>query len=214
MRVAKESWPFVLPLVLLTVLLAGLGLSVWAAAMALLSIAVLLFFRVPPRQLDADEGSVLSPADGKILKIDHLEAPDIGDGSYQRVVIFLSVFNVHVQRAPVGGKVAESRYRAGRKLAAFDDRAGDVNEQQLTVLETPRGHRVGIRQIAGLLARRVVSYLSPGQAVRQGELIGVIKFGSRVDLLLPVGYDLKVNVGDRVREGLTIMATPTEEKPS
>lgn len=206
MGFAKECWPFVLPVLVLAALLLLLGNLRWAVVAGVLAFVVLLFFRIPPRAAAQATDGVLSPANGKVLKLENLADPAIGPGTYHRVVIFLSVFNVHVQRAPVGGTVEASRYTAGRKLAAFDPRAGDVNEQQLSVLRRPNGDRVGIRQIAGLLARRVVTYLDVDQDVEKGELIGLIKFGSRVDLLVPSSYVLEVEVGQKVLEGKTVVA--------
>ena len=206
MGFARECWPFVLPFAGLAALLLGLGHGRWALASALVGLVVLLFFRIPERPGAGQMQGVLSPANGKVLKLETLEDPAIGSGTYHRIVIFLSVFNVHVQRSPVDGTVIKSRYTAGRKLAAFDKRAGEVNEQQLTVLQTSEGDHVGVRQIAGLLARRVVSYVDQQQDLRKGDLMGVIKFGSRVDLILSVEYDLQVEVGQKVTEGETVMA--------
>lgn len=206
MGFAKECWPFVLPFLGLALILFLFGQIRWAIAVCALGFLVLLFFRIPNRDRAPEPASVLSPANGKVLKIDTIEDSSIGPGSYHRIVIFLSVFNVHVQRSPVAGSVADSTYTPGRKLAAFDPRAGDVNEQQLTVIHRPNGDSIGVRQIAGLLARRVVTYVQVGQEVSQGELIGVIKFGSRVDLLVPVSYHVAVAVGQKVTEGETSMA--------
>lgn len=213
MGFAKECWPFVLPFVGLTALLLLLGQPRWAVAAAVVGTLMLLFFRAPHRTEARLTEGVLSPANGKVLKLETLEDPEIGPGTYHRIVIFLSVFNVHVQRAPVSGSVISSRYKPGRKLAAFDSRAGDVNEQQLTVLQRPNGDLVGIRQIAGLLARRVVTYLETDQEIAKGELIGVIKFGSRVDLLLPESYRVQVEVGQKLSEGRTVVARRETEKP-
>jgi phosphatidylserine decarboxylase len=207
MSFARECWPFVLPAAALAVLLAVAGQRTWALAALAVAVILLLFFRIPQRDLDFPEDVVLAPANGKILRIDRVDdPPEIGPGAYHHVVIFLSVFNVHVQRAPVEGEVVTSHYSAGRKLAAFDPRAGEVNERHLTVIRHPSGKLFGVRQIAGLLARRVVTYLDTGQSVTRGELIGVIKFGSRVDLLLPVGYHLEVQAGQKVHEGASVIA--------
>jgi len=206
MSFAKECWPFVLPAAGLVVVLAIFGKQGWALVALLLACSLLLFFRIPQRDVRAAEGAVLSPANGKILKIERVEDPQIGPGTFHHVVIFLSVFNVHVQRAPVEGVVVTSQYTAGKKLAAFNPKAGEVNEQHLIVLQHPTGDLFGVRQIAGLLARRVVTYLSTGQEVSRGELIGVIKFGSRVDVLIPVRYDLEAKVGQKVHEGESVLA--------
>jgi len=213
MQFAKEVWPFVVPVAGLATLLAGFGDPKWAAAAGLVAVGLLLFFRIPIRHVQPVDDLALSPANGKVLKIDRCEDPNMGPDEYHRVVIFLSVFNVHVQRSPVGGQVAVSRYLPGRKLAAFNPQAGEVNEQQLTVLRRPNGELVGVKQIAGLLARRVVTYLEPGQEVTQGALMGIIKFGSRVDLLLPLSYHLQVEVGQKLHEGSSIVARLREELP-
>lgn len=213
MGFAKECWPFVLPVLALAIILLVLGHPRWALGIGLLAVALLLFFRVPSRGAAASTEGVLSPANGKVLTISKIEDPAVGSDTYHRIVIFLSVFNIHVQRAPVAGTVVTSRYSSGRKLAAFDPRAGDVNEQQLTVLQRSNGDLIGIRQIAGLLARRVVTYLDKGQEVGKGDLIGLIKFGSRVDLLVPLSYHVEVEVGQKVVEGRTVMARTAEENP-
>lgn len=211
MGFAKECWPFVLPFLGLAGLLLVFGHPRWAIAAVLVAFVLLLFFRIPARPEAAQTDGVLSPANGKVLKLETLHDPAMGPGTYQRVVIFLSVFNVHVQRAPVDGSVTASQYKPGRKLAAFDPRAGEVNEQLLTVVRRPSGDLVGIRQIAGLLARRVVTYLEIDQTVTKGQLMGVIKFGSRVDLLVPVSYHLQVEIGQEVIEGRTVIARQQTE---
>jgi len=210
---AKECWPFVLPVLGLAGFLVVVGYPRWAIAAGIVALVVLLFFRIPPRPDASHTDGVLSPAHGKILKLEKLDDPAVGPGTFHKIVIFLSVFNIHVQRVPVTGSVAASRYTPGRKLAAFDSRAGDVNEQHLTVLQRPNGDRVGVHQIAGLLARRVVTYLETDQEVAKGQLMGVIKFGSRVDLLVPVSYHLEVEVGQKVIEGATVIARQETETP-
>jgi phosphatidylserine decarboxylase len=206
MTFAKEALPFVLPLVIAAMSLALFRKPGWALLLGCLALCVLLFFRVPVRRVEVADGTVLAPANGRVLRIDRAPLPADEEAGYQRIVIFLSVFDVHVQRAPVTGEVIESRFTPGRKVAAFKADAGEVNENQLTVLRCDNGDLIGVRQIAGLVARRVVSYLQPGDRVEQGELIGLIKFGSRVDLMLPENYEILVREGHRVREGLTVVA--------
>lgn len=206
MRFAKEGWPFVLPTAGLSAGLLLLGQVAWGWTAALAAVCLLLFFRIPTRRFEGDDRYVLAPANGKITKVDQRIDPDVDGRPCHRIVIFLSVLDVHVQRAPVEGVVVTSRYSAGRKIAAFRPQAGDVNEQQLTVLRRANGDLIGVRQIAGLLARRVVTYLETGSRAGRGSLIGLIKFGSRVDLLLPVSYHLTVREGQRLREGLTVVA--------
>ncbi len=208
MRFAREAWPFVLPFVLLGVLLSVLGQVGWAAGALVVAVAVLLFFRDPRRVPGGEPGSILSAADGLVTRIDQVEDPVLGPGTFRRVVTFLSVFDVHVQKTPVAGRVIGTRYVPGRKVAAFREDAGQVNEQLLTVIEQPDGGRVGVRQIAGLLARRVVGHLAEGDAVERAQPMGLIKFGSRVDVLVPEGYKITVTKGDRLKNGETVIAEP------
>ena len=208
MTFAKEAWPFVLPFVILAVILFLFRHPGYGTAALVVGLVVLLFFRIPTRQYAGDAELVVSPADGVITRVDLIEDPQIGPGRYHRIVTFLSVFNIHVQRAPATGDVTVSHYAAGRKVAAFREDAGDVNEKHLTVFRRTNGDLVGMRQIAGLLARRVVCYLKEGDKVQRGELMGVIKFGSRVDVLVPESYKVLVQKGDRVRDGLTPLAAP------
>ena len=208
MTFAKEAWPFVLPFVALAALLFLLRHPGYGTAALVVGLVILWFFRNPTRRYAGDVEIILSPADGVITRVDVIEDPEVGPGRFHRVVTFLSVFNVHVQRAPAAGDVTLSRYAAGRKVAAFREDAGDVNEKHLTVFRRANGDLVGVRQIAGLLARRVVCYLKEGDRVERGQLMGVIKFGSRVDVLVPESYKVLVQKGDRVRDGLTPLAAP------
>jgi phosphatidylserine decarboxylase len=206
MRIAREAWPFVLPFALLAVLLAAFGHRGWAVAGALAGLAVLAFFRDPARRFAGSTGTVLSPANGVVTSIETVTDSEVGAGSYHRVVTFLSVFDVHVQRVPVAGDVVASRHVPGSKIAAFRPTAGEVNERQLTVIRRPNGDLIGVRQVAGLLARRVVCHLAAGSRVERGQTLGLIKFGSRVDLLLPASYRLLVRRGDRLCDGVTAVA--------
>jgi phosphatidylserine decarboxylase len=208
MSFARESWPFVAPFLLLAALAAAAGHPAWAAAAGIAGLGVLAFFRDPARRFDGEAGIVLAPAAGLVTLVDTVEAPDVGPGAYHRVVTFLSIFDVHVQKTPAAGEVIASRHATGRKVAAFRTDAGEINEQHLTVIRRPDGDLVGVRQIAGLLARRVVCYLAAGDRVERGQPLGLIKFGSRVDLLVPASYRLMVRRGDRVRNGATPIALP------
>jgi phosphatidylserine decarboxylase len=208
MTFAKEAWPFVLPFGVLAALLFLLGYPGYGIAALVVGLVILLFFRNPTRRYAGDVETILSPGDGVITRVDVIEDPEVGPGRHHRIVTFLSVFNVHVQRVPAAGDVTLSRYAAGRKVAAFREDAGDVNEKHLTVIRRTNGDLVGVRQIAGLLARRVVCYLKEGERVQRGQLMGVIKFGSRVDVLVPESYKVLVQKGDRVRDGLTPLAAP------
>ncbi len=206
MTFAKESLPFVVPLGIAALVMVLFGQTPWAAGLGSLAILILLFFRVPKRHSEAPEDSILAPANGRILRLDRSPALLDGKGDAQRIVTFLSVFDVHVQRTPVSGEVVESRFTPGRKVAAFKEEAGSVNENHFIVLRRRNGDLIGVRQIAGLVARRVVCPLLPGDQVQQGDLMGLIKFGSRVDLMLPDNYEILVRPGDRLREGETVVA--------
>ncbi len=210
MRFAREGWPFVLPVVAAAALLFAAGLAGWAIAALVASLAVLAFFRDPGRHFDGDDGIVLAAADGLVTAVEEVEDRDLGPGRYQRIVTFLSVFDVHVQKTPVAGQVVTSRYARGRKVAAFRADAGEINEMQVSVIRRPNGDQLAVRQIAGLLARRVVCYLAAGMPVARGQAMGLIKFGSRVDLVLPLDYRVLVQRGDRLRNGATpVAAAPT-----
>jgi len=210
MKFAKEGWPFVLPFWFLAGLLFYFGRPGWGTTALVAGLLILLFFRDPKRSYEGDAGTVLAAADGLITRIDTIEDPETGPGRYQRIVTFLSVFDVHVQKVPTAGEVIVSRYARGRKVAAFREDAGDVNEKHLSVIRRPNGDLIGVRQIAGLLARRVVCYLKEGDLVHRGQSMGLIKFSSRVDLLVPESYRVLVKKGDRVKNGATPMASPRE----
>lgn len=211
MTFAKEAWPFVLPFVFGAAILYWVDRPGWAIAALVVGLLVLLFFRDPTRRYEGEVGIVLAPADGLITRVDTIQDPEIGPGRYHRIVTFLSVFDVHVQKVPAAGEVIASRYAVGKKVAAFREDAGDVNEKHLTVIRRQNGDTIGVRQIAGLLARRVVCYLKEGDHVHRGQAMGLIKFSSRVDLLVPESYELKVKKGDRVKNGATPMALPPGE---
>jgi phosphatidylserine decarboxylase len=198
MPVAVEAYPFLGALAVLALIL-SLGFGPWAALpVALLALFVLWFFRDPERRIPSGEGLILSPADGRVTGVED-------DSGRARVTIFLSVFNCHINRSPVAGTVIDTRYTPGRYRPAFDRRAGHDNERNHLTIRAADGE-YGVTQIAGLLARRIVCRKRAGDALRRGERIGMIRFGSRTDLLLPPGVRPLVAVGDRVRGGLTIMA--------
>ena len=206
MRFAKEAWPFVLPPAIAAAAMAVAGYRGWAVALLLVSTALLLFFRDPRCRPAGDEADILAPAFGKVLRIDEVVDAEVSPEPMTRIVTFLSVFDVHVQRSPSSGTVLESSLRSGRRVAAFRGDAGELNEQHLSVVRRSDGDLVAVRQIVGLLARRIVCYLKPGDEVLRGRTMGLIKFGSRVDLLLPASYRVQVAAGDRLRGGETVVA--------
>jgi phosphatidylserine decarboxylase len=206
MKFAREAWPFVAPFPLLAAALAATGRHKSAAGALLAGGAVLLFFRDPERGFDGDPAGAVAAADGVVTRVDEVDDPEIGPGRYRRVVTFLSALDVHVQKVPTDGVVVASSLTRGKKLPAFKPDVDKVNEAHLTVIERADGERVGVRQIAGLIARRVVCYLSPGQPVHRGQPLGLIKFGSRVDLMVPDSWEVLAQQGDRLRNGETPVA--------
>lgn len=212
MKFANAAWPFVLPWPLCGLVLLGFGSELGFVLCLGIAVAVLLFFRIPRRDTgDSSSNSILAPANGRITKVDLVEDAAIGFGKLHHVVTFLSVFNVHVQRAPDSGVVVSSRYTPGKKVAAFREDAGDINESHLTVIRNQAGELLAVKQIAGLLARRVVCSLKEGDTIEKGQLIGLIKFGSRVDLYLPQSYEIMVHPSQTVIEGCSVIAEPGPE---
>lgn len=214
MTFAKEAWPFVLPFVLVAALLAFYERRAPAIAVAVVGFLVLLFFRDPRRGYAGSDRIVVAAADGKVTKVESVQDAEIGPGPYTRIVTFLSALDVHVQRCPVTGQIVVSNLVRGEKLAAFRDDIADKNERYTNVFLRPNGDRIGVRQLAGLIARRVVSYLKEGDRRERGDRLGVIKFGSRVDLYVPASYRVLVKPGDRVRNGETPMAEAPEAPPA
>jgi len=193
LRFARDAYPLAGGFLALAAVLALL--RPWAAIPPLILAAFCLyFFRDPERTPPGDPDAVLSPADGKII----LATP-------ARVSIFLNIFNVHVCRTPIGGKVASIRHEAGGFRAAWHDEASLHNERAIVEMHAPR-HRLTFTLVAGLVARRIVFWTQPGSELRAGERVGLIRFGSRVDVDLPPGASLAIRVGDRVRAGESILA--------
>lgn len=194
---AREGLPFIFPFGTLALVLFLFGLSRLALFSLILMGFVIFFFRDPERESPEGEGLILSPADGKVVAV---KPSDNG----VRVSIFLSLLDVHINRSPVNGTVSEVLYRPGAFKLAFTEEASNHNEQNLISFESHRG-KILMKQIAGFLARRVVCQVAPGQEVKAGERIGLIRFGSRVDLELPEGVEVLVREGTRVRGGLDII---------
>ena len=194
----KEGYPFLIPLAMSAVLFFWLGPK-WGGFLFLaLTLFVGFFFRDPDRSIPAEEAVVVSPADGKVVKIS-----GESDGT-TRISIFLSVFNVHINRSPIAGKVESIRYVPGKFKVAFDERASLENEQNIWVIDND-SQKVRFSQIAGILARRIVCWKKPGDRVGKGERIGLIKFGSRVDIFLPKNVTLEVALGDKVKGGNSVI---------
>ncbi len=202
---APEGYPFVI-LPALAGLLAWLfGYAPVALLLWLLGLFSLAFFRDPARSSDASADAVLAPADGKVLKLTDAPLEFAAIGLPRQVSIFMSPANVHVNRAPISGTVTKAAYKAGRKFPAYRDKASELNEHSVVVIEGQAG-KVGYKQIAGAVARRVVCDLAEGEVVERGQRVGLIKFGSRVDVFLPASAAIAVAAGERTRAGVTVLA--------
>ena len=209
MRLAPEGRIIVLPLFLLTGLILYLTVSM-GTSFTLVGIAFgllvfcLNFFRDPVRNLPAGKNLILAPADGKIVKLIEVDDPELGES--QLISIFLNVFNVHANRMPIEGTFTDVKYHKGKFMAAFDHKASDENERtEITIIS-----KVGtlkVKQIAGLIARRILCYAKNGESMEMGGRLGFIRFGSRTDLILPKHVNLSVKLGQKVVGNKTIMGT-------
>jgi phosphatidylserine decarboxylase len=202
---AAPAYPFILAFGGLTLAFWLLHLGLLASLSMLAMLFLLYFFRNPARTIPADLKAIVAPADGRIILVDQVQENEFLKSPTRRVAIFMNVFDVHVNRAPVAGRVLATKHRDGRFLAAFKEEASQVNEQQAVLWETPVGLRVLTVQIAGLLARRIVPAFAVGDVLPKGAPFGMICFGSRVDIYIPNDCDIIVKIGDRVRAGESII---------
>jgi phosphatidylserine decarboxylase len=198
----RDAYRFLIPLLLLAGLCLLSPMRWLAAPLLILSAFVAYFFRNPERQIPSGENLILSPADGKVVKIIPLRGGDFDGGA--AISIFLNVFNVHVQRSPIEGELESVEYKRGKFLAAYEDEASQINEQNVITVRGAQ-FRVVFKQIAGLIARRVVCWKQPGTKLGRGELIGLIRFGSRVDVIVPSQVKIRVKIGEKVRGGSSII---------
>jgi phosphatidylserine decarboxylase len=205
MPLAREGLPFIGVGATATLIAFLTGWNWLGLAGVAATIYLATFFRDPQRTPPPGD-SVVAPADGRVLKAEPVQDERFLHASAQQVSIFMSPFNVHVNRNPTSGRVVEVRYNHGRYFRAFADKASLDNEQNAVVLEDPRGRRLAFVQIAGFLARRIVCYLELGMTVERAERCGLIMFGSRVDIFLPADAQLRVGVGQRTRAGETVVA--------
>jgi phosphatidylserine decarboxylase len=198
----KEGYWYGLPLALIAAGLFALGLRTAGGLFLLLTLFVLNFFRDPERSLPTDPNAIVSPADGRVVQI---AEENLAGRKVRRISIFMSPFDVHVNRSPSAGTIREVVYRKGRFHMATSERASTENEQNIFTLESDAG-TILVRQVAGLLARRIVFWKQVGDRVERGERVGLIKFGSRVDVLVDPAIELRVKIGDRVQAGSSILA--------
>jgi phosphatidylserine decarboxylase len=203
--IAIEGLPFLIPMVLLTVMLGILGWKVWMSLGILLSLFIAYFFRNPKREIPNLRNIILSPADGRVIHVGECQEDRFLKEKALKVSIFMSLFDVHLNRAPVSGKVLERNYLPGQFWVASMEKSSLLNEQNAMILETEDRFKILLIQIAGLVARRIVCYAKAGDLLRKGEIFGLIRFGSRVDLYLPPEVKPIVRVGQHVKGGESII---------
>ena len=198
----RDGYFYAVALFAVAALLGWLTSPAWAILPCLLAFFFLWFFRDPERAIPQDPGAVVSPGDGKVTDVSTVT---VGNAPQTRLSIFLSVFDVHVNRSPIAGVIRDVRYQHGQFLNAMNTVSAEKNEQNIVTVEG-EGHKVVFKQIAGLLARRIVFYPKVGDRLERGQRVGLIKFGSRVDVLLDPSVRVNVKIGDRVKGGATILA--------
>ncbi|MEN3296409.1 MAG: phosphatidylserine decarboxylase [Burkholderiales bacterium] len=202
--IAREGWPFLALAFALAALVTYFS-AVWSIPFWLIALFVLQFFRDPARTIPDKPNAVLSPADGRIVVVEKAQDPYAGREAL-KISVFMNVFNVHSNRAPVDGKIKSAQYFPGRFVNADLDKASTENERNALTITTASGHVVTCVQVAGLIARRILCYVKAGDVLARGQRYGFIRFGSRVDVYLPLTATPKVTVGDKVSATETILA--------
>ncbi len=203
--VALEGMPFILSLTVLVLMFAFFGFPRAALVFLVPTVFTVWFFRNPERKVPEDEKAVISPADGRVLKVEDLVEDEILGEPVRKISIFMNVFNVHVNRMPFSGTIRKIRYTPGKFLSANLDKASRLNERNAVLLETDGGLKILTTQIAGLIARRIVCWVEEGMSVKRGERFGMIRFGSRLEVFMPPDARVAVEKGDAVRAGETII---------
>jgi len=202
---AREGWPFIAAALAIAVIVWAVAGFAWSVPLWLVALFVVQFFRDPPRAVPSQPNAVLSPADGRIVKVEKVRDP-MTERDTLLISVFMNVFNVHSNRAPVDGTVERIQYSAGKFVNADLDKASSENERNAMVLQLANGERIAVVQVAGLIARRILCYAKVGQRLARGERYGFIRFGSRVDVYLPLTARPKVAVGDVAHATTTILA--------
>lgn len=203
--IAREGWPFIAAAVGGAAIAAWLVGFAWSLPFWIVALFVLQFFRDPAREIPGDAGSVLSPADGRIVAIQSAHDPWL-DRNALKISVFMNVFNVHSNRSPVDGEVRARWYNPGSFVNADLDKASTENERNALHIRTAAGRDITCVQVAGLIARRILCYVEAGATLARGQRYGFIRFGSRVDLYLPADVRVRVTIGDKVRATSTILA--------
>ncbi len=205
MRIAKEGYPLVFAPAILAAAAIVVGWLPLGGFLGLLTLAVAGFFRDPDRVIPGGEGLIVAPADGKVVSIAQLQHPEAMPDANIRISIFLSLFDVHINRMPVTGTVEQIQYQRGKFMAAYKDEASAQNEQNALAILAREGKRLAVVQVAGILARRIVCHAKNGDKVNRGDRFGLIMFGSRTDTYLPAGCRVEVVEGQKVKGGETIL---------
>ncbi len=205
MRIASDAWRFFIPLVIAAGILLVLGFGTTSILLSLLALFVLFFFRDPERKIPEEPNLVVSPADGRVARIDRDWFDDTTGEKRIRLSIFLTVFNVHINRYPVSGKVVRKEIVPGKFLAAFNHLASEENSRSVVVIDSDYG-KITVKQIVGLIARRIICNTEEGDTAVRGERYGLIRFGSRMDVTMPSGTELLVQKGDKVYGGSSAIA--------
>ncbi|HEU0234532.1 MAG TPA: phosphatidylserine decarboxylase [Gallionella sp.] len=203
--IAREGWPFLFGAIAIALLLSGLTGGIPELLAWIVVLFVVQFFRDPPREIPLDAGAVLSPADGRIVAVERINDPYVQREAI-KVSVFMNVFNVHSNRSPVDGTVQQVWYFPGKFVNADLDKASTENERNAVWLKTADGADVTSVQVAGLIARRILCYVKAGDQLARGQRYGFIRFGSRVDVYLPLDAAVKVSIGDKVSATTTILA--------
>lgn len=203
--IAREGWPFIAGAFAIALLVQFFAGWLWALPLWLIALFVLQFFRDPPRIIPALAGAVLAPADGRIVAVDKVQDPYLSREAL-KVSVFMNIFNVHSNRSPVDGEICNRWYFPGSFLNASLPKASLENERNALWIKTGEGHDVTCVQIAGLIAKRIVCHVKPGENLTRGQRFGFIRFGSRVDIYLPLGAKVNVGIGDKVRATETVLA--------
>jgi phosphatidylserine decarboxylase len=203
--VHRAGYPLIFGSAFVTLILALLGLATWALVGLAATLFICAFFRDPDRLIPERQDAVVSPADGKIIYIGKVADSPFDQGDSIKISIFMSVFNVHVNRIPCTGKIRGIHYHPGKFFSANLDKASKNNEQNALLLETDNGRNICFVQIAGLIARRIICYVLPDERVQRGQRFGIICFGSRLDVYLPADSGIAVAIGDTVKAGTSVL---------
>jgi phosphatidylserine decarboxylase len=203
--IAREGWPFLALAAIVSAVIAYF-FCWWSAPFWLATIFILQFFRDPPREIPTGAGLVLCPADGRVIVVGEAPDPYRGNVKSVKISIFMNVFNVHSQRSPVDAVVKDVRYSKGLFVNASFDKASSDNERNALILAMDDGTEISCVQVAGLIARRILCYVKAGERLARGQRYGFIRFGSRVDVYLPVGSTPRVAIGDKIKASSTILA--------